>query len=414
MKLPELRDSLSTFQRDLLGEMSEHLLRTEKGLFSRALYHRFGKSTVVEALKPLLDGIIFEENDPTCRLLYKPTFLGILLSSHAAHYEDLLSKYLEFIQGAVQANFERDAVASDEVQRQLALSKADSFTLYRLVIMSCLFSTGSYSPNEGSWTLGFPRNVDDLPDWNSKVDFIHDLAMKMYNARRLYSPHSATSPHVFSAQSLQHVSAMNKCRILFLSANPHGPNQLDLDEESREISQKVNASEHRDALEILTKLAVRPDDLLQYLNQYRPHVVHFSGHGSETEEILLLDSNKQPKPVGKDALIQLFSSLKDNIRLVILNACYSRSQAEAITEVIDCAIGMKRAIGDQAAIVFASAFYRAVGFGRSVNDAFEQGKAALMLEGIPEHDIPELLVRGGVDAKTIFLISRTGDVSHPF
>jgi hypothetical protein len=99
---------------------------------------------------------------------------------------------------------------------------------------------------------------------------------------------------------------------------------------------------------------------------------------------------------------------KDNIRVVVLNACFSRPQAAAITEVIDCAIGMNSAIGDKAAIVFAAAFYQALGFERSVKDAFESGKAALMLEGIPEEKIPELLVRKGVNPRTIFLIEPTG------
>ena len=68
---------------------------------------------------------------------------------------------------------------------------------------------------------------------------------------------------------------------------------------------------------------------------------------------------------------------------------------------------MKRAIGDTAAITFAASFYRAIGFGRSVQDAFDQGKAALMLEGIPEDTTPTLLVRHGVDPRSLFLISKT-------
>jgi len=36
------------------------------------------------------------------------------------------------------------------------------------------------------------------------------------------------------------------------------------------------------------------------------------------------------------------------------------------------------------AIRFAAAFYQAIGFGRSVKDAFESGKLALMLEVYPK------------------------------
>ncbi len=62
-----------------------------------------------------------------------------------------------------------------------------------------------------------------------------------------------------------------------------------------------------------------------------------------------------------------------------VNCCYSRSQAEAIAEHVDCTVGMNMRIGDRAAIIFAASFYRALGFGRSVREAFEQGKVALLL-----------------------------------
>jgi serine/threonine protein kinase len=107
--------------------------------------------------------------------------------------------------------------------------------------------------------------------------------------------------------------------------------------------------------------------------------------------------------VSQAALVNLFQTLKDNIRVVLLNACYSRTQAEAITEQIDCAIGMKQEVGDEAAILFAASFYRALGFGRSVREAFEQGKTALLLEGLDEQAIPELLVRKGVDPSLVVL-----------
>src|SRR5262249_40289409 len=135
------------------------------------------------------------------------------------------------------------------------------------------------------------------------------------------------------------------------------------------------------------------------------HVVHFSGHGSSTEEIILLDKQGKPKPVSKEALISLFSTLKDNIRLVLLNACFSRPQAEAITGEVDCAIGMSRAIGDDAAITFAASFYRAIGFGRSVKDAFDQGKTALLLEGIPEERTPALMTRQTVRPELVVLVN---------
>ena len=195
-----------------------------------------------------------------------------------------------------------------------------------------------------------------------------------------------------------------KVKALFLASNPKGTTTLELDREIRGVTEKIRAAEYRDSLDLISAWAVRPDDLLQLLNQHEPQIVHFSGHGSQAGEIILVDSHGSPKPVNPAALKALFETLKDNIRLVILNACYSKKQAEAITQVIDCAVGMNDAIGDEAAITFAASFYRAIGFGRSIKQAFDQGIVALLLEGIPEENKPELLTRNGVDPEKIVLV----------
>ena len=198
--------------------------------------------------------------------------------------------------------------------------------------------------------------------------------------------------------------------ILFLAASPDGEQKLALDREAREIRSKIRAAEHRDSLVFHTEWAVRPDDLLQYLNELRPQAVHFSGHGT-TGELILNDEDGRAKPVSRDALRALFGLHAKTVRLVVLNACFSKAQADAIVEVIDCAVGMSQAIGDEAAIVFAAAFYRKLGFGDSVQAAFDEGRVALMLQGIPEEKTPVLLVRNGVDASQVFLVGPSANPS---
>lgn len=210
------------------------------------------------------------------------------------------------------------------------------------------------------------------------------------------------------------IKTARKIKILFLAANPLQTTPLRLDEEVREIEAKIRAADYRDSLELITKWAVRPDDLLQYLNQYKPHIVHFSGHGSASEEIILLDESGQAMPVSKQALVSLFRALRGDIRVVLLNACYSRPQAASITEYVDCAIGMSKAIGDKAAITFAASFYRAIGFGCSVQNAFDQGTAAILLQGIPEDKTPELVTRRGTDAHDLVLVSLAHQSLAPY
>ncbi len=192
-------------------------------------------------------------------------------------------------------------------------------------------------------------------------------------------------------------------KVLFLSANPKTVARADVEEEMHAIEQKVRASEHRDSLKLQTSMAARPDDLLQLLNQHRPHVVHFTGNGSE-EGLSFIGDDGQARIVSTKALTSLFKALKDNIQLIFLDACYSRDQAQALTETIDCVIGMKDDLSNPARIAFASSFYRAIGFGLTIQDAFEQGRVSLLLEGLSGEDIPELLVKDGIDPSQVRLI----------
>jgi hypothetical protein len=186
-------------------------------------------------------------------------------------------------------------------------------------------------------------------------------------------------------------------------------------------------SPFRTAVELILVPGARPVDLLGKLNENRPQVVHFSSHGdpdaivleSGDEEVHAprlpgphmrsIDerdmksgppdeaetggsSQGQPRGVTKSALVHVLRSCDDgNLRLVVLNACHTRSQAEALTEVVDCVVSMNRTISDRAAIKFAASFYGALAFGRSVQRAFDQGVARLSAEGIGETDTPELL-----------------------
>jgi hypothetical protein len=203
---------------------------------------------------------------------------------------------------------------------------------------------------------------------------------------------------------------MSKVKILFFSADPlsrppHGREpRLLLDEDVREIRAKVRAAEHRDALEFDYRLAARPDDLLQGLDETRPQVVHFSGHGG-SEGLVLMDPREPlPHPVDAAALAQLFDACRGDIRLVVLSACLSQPQADAIARVVGCAIGTSAAISDEAAIAFNARFYAAIAFGHSVKAAFDQARAALALSHPAERDTPRLIARSGVNPARIRLV----------
>jgi uncharacterized protein YjbI with pentapeptide repeats len=179
-------------------------------------------------------------------------------------------------------------------------------------------------------------------------------------------------------------------KILILTANPQNIDKRRLDAEVREIQTGLERAKKRDQFEIISKWAVRPDDLRRALLDYEPQIVHFSGYGAATDGLALENELGQLQMVSTAALAKLFEVFKEKVECVLLNACYSETQAEVISQHIDYVIGMHQAIGNRAAIEFAVGFYDALGAGRSIEDAFKLGCIAIDLEGIPESLTPVL------------------------
>ena len=95
-----------------------------------------------------------------------------------------------------------------------------------------------------------------------------------------------------------------------------------------------------------------------------------------------------------------------NVRVIVLNACYSTVQAEALSTEVDCVVGMDGAIGDEAARSFAIRFYGAIGNRRSIGNAVAQGIAALAAKQLPDEALPRCLTRPDVNAYELVLGSR--------
>ncbi|MBW4500547.1 MAG: TIR domain-containing protein [Scytonema hyalinum WJT4-NPBG1] len=178
-------------------------------------------------------------------------------------------------------------------------------------------------------------------------------------------------------------------KILVLAANPKNTTKLRLDEEVREIAEGLRRSKKSNQFVTESRWAVRPDDLRRSILDFEPQIVHFCGHGEANGGLVLEDITGQAKPVKPEALAGLFE-LFAQVECVLLNACYSEKQAEAIVQHIDYVIGMKQAIGDRAAIKFAVGFYDALGAGRTIEVAHKFGVNAIQLEGISEELTPTI------------------------
>jgi hypothetical protein len=193
-----------------------------------------------------------------------------------------------------------------------------------------------------------------------------------------------------------------KIRILFLSANPWTTSRILVDEEAREIFERLQEGPDRDRFELDRHAATRAIDLQRLLMMNEPHIVHFSGHGSKKQKIILGGKPGRGKQVDQDGLVQMFALYKSHVRVVVLNACFTRTLARSLSEVIDYSVGASKGIGDKEGVAFAGAFYRALGFGKSIKAAFESAKAELALTRMPRTKGLDLFVRNGVNENDSF------------
>jgi hypothetical protein len=177
--------------------------------------------------------------------------------------------------------------------------------------------------------------------------------------------------------------------ILVLASNPKNQSSLRLDEEMREINEGLRRSQQREKFIVQQRWAVRPEDLRRALLDLNPHILHFCGHGSGEDGLVLEDDTGKAQLVPTEALANLFKRFATRgLECVVFNACYSELQAKAIAEHIDYVVGMSSAIGDKAAIQFAVGFYDELGAGWSYEDAYHGGCDAIALQGIPEEHTP--------------------------
>ena len=195
---------------------------------------------------------------------------------------------------------------------------------------------------------------------------------------------------------------MTKKIILILAANPTDTPPLRLDEEIREIDNGLQRAQRRDEFTLKQKWATRPEDMRRAMLDNKPNIVHFCGHGEGEAGIAFENKTGHTQLVGSKALAGLFKLFADTVECVLLNACYSETQAQGIAQHIDTVIGMDKAVGDDAALEFAVAFYDALGAGESIEFAYEMGCNAIQMAGIEEeHLTPKLIQRQNTSSQKV-------------
>jgi hypothetical protein len=240
----------------------------------------------------------------------------------------------------------------------------------------------------GSWLR---KNDDDTLSWEDKQHAYAYGESKFHEGVALWADHTLDFVKFLANSELDNSKVAAPVKILFLAANPFDTMSIRVDQELREIRDELERSEHRERFELHFRSAVRPKDFVRALLDISPSFVHFAGHGAKNGSIYMEDEGGRPIEVGPDALQSLFESTRDHVQCVMLNACFTKPQAHAIATHVPYVIGMTRDIGDQAAIKFAAGFYRALGAGCKIPDAYNLGLIELKIYNIPEYVTPVLI-----------------------
>ncbi len=194
-------------------------------------------------------------------------------------------------------------------------------------------------------------------------------------------------------------TANDKLKILMLTANPAKTTQLNLGKEQLKIMEKLG--DKKDQFELIVKKAIDKEDFKQYTEIEKPQILHFSGHGESGEYGGIVVQNEDRNgtalipPNGIKTLFKYFTAEEIGIKVVVLNACYSKEQAEIISQYVPYVIGTTVNIGDEYAIAFSTGFYfRLAQKGLDFEKAYDSGVTQASLAGAQEEHF--ILYKNGV------------------
>ncbi|MFO0590333.1 MAG: effector-associated domain EAD1-containing protein [Polyangiaceae bacterium] len=216
-----------------------------------------------------------------------------------------------------------------------------------------------------------------------------------------------SSPASVAERHGEDAPANGRIKILFLAASPVSMDQNQLGREAKKIEERLGVGKARERVELVTKWAVRRSELQRFLLEERPHVLHFSGHGAAHAQLYFEDDHGNAAPISKESLAGLMRELSFPPQLIVLNACDSGTLARALVRHVDCCIGMRDPIRDDAAVTFAVSLYQAIALQEPVGRAFQLARSELIAQEMVAAQTPALKTKRGLDAETLVIRTRS-------
>lgn len=167
----------------------------------------------------------------------------------------------------------------------------------------------------------------------------------------------------------------DKTRVLFLTWSPADEQRLRVDLELRAATEVAT---NADRLVIKALPATTIDDFRRALLSGDFDIIHFAGHADENH-LVFETAGGMSSPVPLSAIGEQIKRYP-SIRCVVINAC--EAVKKLTTPISKITVGMDKSINDNAAVEFTKGFYDAIGAGRPIEFAVQEGITAVKLKGM--------------------------------
>jgi len=128
------------------------------------------------------------------------------------------------------------------------------------------------------------------------------------------------------------------------------------------IEQREIEAAWRDRGGVASLPAARRLDLMRTFADQSPRVVHFSGHGTR-RELMVLGRDGRTEPLAPETLRDLLAMREERggrVEVLVLNACDSAGLAERLASDAIAVVGVEGLLDDRVSLAFARAFHRAL------------------------------------------------------
>ena len=297
-----------------------------------------------------------------------------------------------------------DSLGSNHVENEVLEAQREN-----KIIVPCIHEYVNY--NELKWGLDKIQGIE----FSNEYQLVLNLYPKMKNYEKDKKPIDDVS------ESNSTGTLDGRIRLLFLAASPEGTVPLELDREFDIIDKTLRDHNVREKFELIKESHASFSKLVSHIYRHAPNIIHFTGNA--TSECLIFENEQgEIDQVNSDRLRETFRiiSKKIPVRCVLLNACDSVNVAQAISEYVDCAIGISGMISDRAAIIFSSYFYEALANRLSVIKAVEYSEIKLKdlvdnnIEYPNEAAMPKIYSRAGVDLSKIIILEESQILNDQF